>query len=120
MRDFHARHRAWISSNEWKAFRRRALAHYRYRCAVCRLDYSVSPWQLIVDHKRYWKDGRLIFGRETFADVRVLCPSHNLKGVHSDTFFRQWRNSYLFLKAIRLLPRIAVRVLRALIRRVRR
>src|SRR4051812_14490302 len=101
--EFKAKHKAHIASAWWKLFRQNALAHFKYKCVVCGTDYErkgFSKYQLIVDHKRY-KDaqGNLIFGKETFGDVRICCPPHNQKGVRSDASMNEWRKSYRWLKA---------------------
>src|SRR5205807_1853538 len=92
---FKGEHFRRITSPDWRRrFRPAAIKHYGDRCAVCGLEYEkrgFNRWQLIVDHKRYWKDGKLIFGRETMDDVRVLCPDHNRKGVQSDFAISEWR-----------------------------
>lgn len=106
--EFRRLHRQHVNSDGWKQFRRRFLEHAGYRCAVCGFDYASrghSKWQLNVDHRFYWKDGRLIFGRETFADVRCLCPDHHLKGVRDEYSVGQHRGAYRSLKAVRWILR---------------
>src|SRR5947207_382150 len=96
--EFKAKHTAHLASAWWDLFRANALAHSKYRCCVCRTDYErrgFKRWQLQVDHKRYKRpDGTLIFGTETFSDVRVCCPLHHGKGVRTDRAMDQWRTSY--------------------------
>ena len=48
--EFKRRHAAATSGPLWKEFRQRALAYYKYRCAVCGLDYlrrMVAEWPLL-------------------------------------------------------------------------
>src|SRR5438552_2011456 len=121
--EFQRLHRQWIASQAWKDFRRTALAHYHFRCAICGFGYTqsgISKWQLIVDHRRYWSDGTLIFGRETCADVRLLCPGCNRKGIRSDASIRRDRTAYRWHRAILWLLLLPLRLLWWLLRRLYR
>lgn len=116
--EFKRRHAEHIASYWWKEqFRPKALEHYGHRCAVCGLGYATKyNWrQLHVDHKRYWKDGKLIFGRETMEDVRLRCPDCDSKGVASDYAIKLWKNDLRWVRAFGWLMRFPVRVLRFLI-----
>lgn len=100
--EFKRLHSQHIASEWWRdTFRPAALRHYGFKCAECGKEYEkrgISGWRLIVDHRRYWKDGRLIFGHETFADVRLLCPPHNRKGVRKDEVLAISRMTHLLWK----------------------
>jgi hypothetical protein len=129
--------RPWLSDEE---FRRKHEANRRTekyrrdrremiesdpRCAVCGSDFlkKYTANQLQYDHKRYWKGGRLIFGRETSEDRRRLCPDHHGKGTRTDAQIAMDRIAYRWGKAfawggrmtwraIRCAARIAWRLLR--------
>ena len=83
--EFRRRHREWISSPEWKAFREKARAHHK------------APRNYHCDHRLYWKNGQLIFGHETFDDVRFLPPRLHGKGIHSDFMIRQDEKAMFWL-----------------------
>ena len=71
--------RARVYSPEWtEKFAPAAREHFKWKCCQC----GKRGW--IVDHKYYWKNGKLIFGHETYDDVRLLCGDCNVKGVRSD------------------------------------
>jgi hypothetical protein len=53
-----------------------------------------------VDHRRYYKDGELIFGKETFADVRLVCGRHNGRGVRSDWIIHEDAKAGLWIGTI--------------------
>jgi hypothetical protein len=112
-------HAGHLASAWWRTvFRPQALAHYRYRCAVCGMAYQrlgYAPAQLIVDHKRYWKDGQLIFGHETFEDVRLMCPFDNRQGIRSDSVIRVQRRVYLLSRSIAWLVKLPFRLLGSLL-----
>lgn len=116
--EFQQAHAAHIASRGWRDFRKEALAHFGYRCAVCRFDYrerGYSRRQLVADHKRYWKQGELIFGRETFADVRILCPACHRQGIHSDDAIHHRRRVHLRSKLLCWSLRLPLRLLRRLL-----
>jgi hypothetical protein len=106
--EFKAKHKAHLASGQWRLFRTNALMHFNFNCTVCGRNYErtgISRQQLQIDHKRYWipnpanpKNRILIFGKETFGDVRVVCPPHHGKGVRSDASMTEWRKSYRWLK----------------------
>jgi len=86
--EFKRLHKKHINSREWKAFRTRFL-----------ISKGLPLWYH-VDHKRYWKDGTLIFGHETFDDVRGLPPNRHRKGVHSDWSIEQDAKSEWWLRLL--------------------
>jgi len=80
-------HEANRQTPEYRALRRKKLRKVWLRCFVCGWVYmlrGVSCRALQMDHKSYWRNGELIFGKETLADFRACCPRHHLKGVNSD------------------------------------
>src|SRR4051794_20849222 len=94
-RDFWAAHAANRQTARYRALRTQKLEKVKFRCSVCGLDYlkrGYTKWQLQRAHRRY-RDafGRLIFGRETLSDFRVLCPDCHTKGISSDYSIDLWR-----------------------------
>lgn len=82
--DFHAIHAQHIASAWWKAFAHSVRVQKKWKCDGC----GQRGW--IVDHKRYYlPNGKLIFGYETFDDVRLLCNRCNTKGVRTDAQVKQ-------------------------------
>jgi len=79
-------HEANRQTPEYRALRRRKLRKVWWRCFVCSWWYLLrfGSHELQMDHREYWRDGALIFGKETLADLRACCPRHHLKGVNSD------------------------------------
>ena len=121
--EFHRLHKAHIASAWWKDFRRRFLEYAGYRCSVCGFDYlehGYSKWQLITDHKLYWKNGKIIFGHETFDNVRCVCPGCNRKGVRSDATVRSDRKAYWYFKALLWVSVLPFRLIRGIVRLVSR
>lgn len=58
-----AHYKQYVRSQEWKAFRERAISHHGSKCAHCgRAD------RLHVHHVNYSR-----VGREQLSDVQVLC-----------------------------------------------
>lgn len=55
----------YINSNEWRAFRARALEHYGHRCILCDSIHNIH-----LHHKTY----RNLY-KETFEDVIPLCAA---------------------------------------------
>lgn len=99
--EFKRLHEEHIASHWWRrVFRPAALQYFGYRCAVCGLDYQRRhSWRrLIVDHVRYWKNGKLIFGEEVYADVRCMCPDCNRKGVRNAQVLRTHRIVHLIFR----------------------
>jgi hypothetical protein len=119
--EFKRRHAAATSGPLWKEFRQRALAYYKYRCAVCGFDYvrrGFGKYQLQVDHRTYRdKKGDFVFGKESLAQVRLLCPDHHGKGISSDAAIGEYRKSFRWLKAILWLSALPWKVLKFALRR---
>ncbi len=113
---FRGEHFRRITSPDWRhTFRPATLRHFAYHCAVCGLDYEqrgITRWQLQVDHKYYRKNGQLIFCRETFDDVRVVCPTHHPKGTRSEFTMGEDRAAYRDLKILTWLCLLPFRMLR--------
>lgn len=59
----HLPYQAYLLTNHWGRFRRRAIAHYGGRCERCSAERRLE-----VHHLRY-----PTLGTETMDDVRVLC-----------------------------------------------
>lgn len=111
--EFSRRWRLWIQSSDWQAFRLRAFAYFGSHCAVCDSDWrGVCPLQL--HHLTYYKRGELIFGHETFNDVRPLCERHHPKGKLSLYGIKLSRKAYRWRKRVKRVWRGLVHVLRLL------
>src|SRR5438552_846808 len=77
-----------------RIFRKRALAYYGFKCAVCGKDYLRRGDLLQVDHRRNrLANGDLTFGNETMADVRLRCGRCHTRGVSSDFASNEYRKS---------------------------
>ena len=96
-REIYDRH---LHSAEWEAFRKNVIISLKARCAICGLLYKSKGGHITVDHKRYWADGDLIFGREQLSDVRLLCSLHHGRGVSSDLNILMRRVRFLIGRSI--------------------
>lgn len=78
--EFWRLHTANRHTSRYKALLARKMEEVGYRCCVCHESFDDRPWRLEMDHKRYRKDGQLIFGREQLEDFRVRCHDCHAKG----------------------------------------
>ncbi|QDT46154.1 hypothetical protein Pan258_01710 [Symmachiella dynata] len=109
--EFKRLHSEHIHSDWWKnVFAPMVRRHFEWTCCVC----GKRGW--IVDHKRYRKDGRLIFGRETINDVRLVCDRCDRKGTRSDFAVSQSKIAQTYVTALDWLFDLTVRFAGWLIR----
>jgi hypothetical protein len=86
-----------LASNAWKKQAQDVRAYYRYKCAVCDLDYRKRNSPIQVHHLFYSRFGASIIGREhPYHHFRLLCKDHHPKGKLSNESIQLWRKAYRF------------------------
>jgi hypothetical protein len=118
--EFWRRHAANRRTARYRDARKAAILRDP-RCAVCGTAYlkKYSKWQLRRDHKRYRDaSGNLIFGRESEADFRLVCPGCDRKGARGDSQIRDARSTRRFMDAVDAAFEWPWRALRWLLRRL--
>lgn len=77
----------YINSARWKTKRKKAIAHYGGKCAVCG-----STQNLTVHHKTYKR-----FGREKLKDLEVLCRDCHCIEHENKGYFPSQSKEYFYI-----------------------